>query len=195
MKEEKGEDGISSSTDDLIDEKSTISRPCEKRNDGITATTPITKKKRNHRNKEEIQMQKSCGSLDSSKSKRNGGGRVGLLEIDDMFACKKERDAVEKHEEENAEEIIQRQKKRRKQELQQNTSGKKIRLSHDRNDTVKVKSGEWAQDGLGGVFDAEGFTGRREGTQGLKVFKAHLFNKKGFGTTKDCPFDCDCCYI
>lgn len=194
------DDSISSSasssnigSNNFIDEgNAAISKSCEKRNDGISAnTTTATKKNRSRRNEEKIEMQK----LDSSKSNKNDGNGGGILEIDDLFACKKERKAVEKQEEENAEENAQRQKKRRKEELQQNSSGKKIRLSHDRNDTGKVESGEWAQDGLGGVFDSEGFTGRREGTQGLKVFKAHLFNKKGFGTTEDCPFDCDCCYI
>mmetsp|Transcript_25349 Transcript_25349/g.29858 ORF Transcript_25349/g.29858 Transcript_25349/m.29858 type:complete len:199 (+) Transcript_25349:133-729(+) len=172
-----------------------ISRSCEKRNDGIPANTTATKKNGSRRNEEKIQMQKYSGSLDYSRSNINDGKGGGLLEIDDLFACKKEREAVEKQEEENAEKNAQRQKKRRKEEFQQNSSGKKIRLSHDRNDTGKVESGEWAQDGLGGVFDSEGFTGRREGTQGLKVYKAHLFNKKGFGSTEDCPFDCDCCYI
>ena len=46
----------------------------------------------------------------------------------------------------------------------------------------------------GGIFNSEGFTGRRD-KDGQKIFKAHLFNKKGFGTSNLCPFDCNCCYI
>ena len=52
----------------------------------------------------------------------------------------------------------------------------------------------WASDGLGGVFNGEGYTGRRD-EGGHRVFKAHLMTKEGFGKTKDCPFDCDCCFI
>ncbi|KAL3762074.1 hypothetical protein ACHAW5_002587 [Stephanodiscus triporus] len=52
----------------------------------------------------------------------------------------------------------------------------------------------WASDGLGGVFNGEGYTGRRD-DGGRRVFKAHLMNRRGFGTSPDCPFDCDCCFI
>ena len=53
---------------------------------------------------------------------------------------------------------------------------------------------KWATDGLGGVFNGEGYTGRRD-DGGHRVFKAHLMNKKGFGQSPDCPFDCNCCFI
>jgi len=69
------------------------------------------------------------------------------------------------------------------------------KLTGDRTDLERLKAGEWVDDGLGGKFNADAYTGRREDGSGLKVFKAHLFNKKGFGTTKECPFDCDCCFI
>lgn len=62
------------------------------------------------------------------------------------------------------------------------------------NSTKKEAKDKWATDGLGGVFNGEGFTGRRD-DGGHRVFKAHLMNKKGFGETPDCPFDCDCCFI
>jgi hypothetical protein len=53
---------------------------------------------------------------------------------------------------------------------------------------------KWASDGLGGIFNGEGYTGRKD-EGGHRVFKAHLMNKEGFGMSKDCPFDCDCCFI
>lgn len=56
-----------------------------------------------------------------------------------------------------------------------------------------MKDREWIDDGLGGRFNKEGYTGRTEG--GVKIFKAHLFNQSDFGNTPDCPFDCKCCYI
>jgi hypothetical protein len=52
---------------------------------------------------------------------------------------------------------------------------------------------KWADDGLGGKYNAEGFTGRVQ--DGVKVFKAHLLSKPGAGSTDECPFDCDCCYM
>jgi hypothetical protein len=66
-------------------------------------------------------------------------------------------------------------------------------LKYDRSDLSNLQPKEWADDGLGGKFNKDGFTGRKE--QGVKVFKAHLFNKKDFGRSPDCPFDCDCCFI
>jgi hypothetical protein len=68
-------------------------------------------------------------------------------------------------------------------------------LHGDRSDLERLQSGEWVDDGLGGKFNSEGFTGRRDDQSGYKVYKAHLLNKKGFGTTSLCPFDCDCCFI
>ena len=92
-------------------------------------------------------------------------------------------------------------KKKQKQNIKAvaETDAKKLRsaptisLKYDRSDTVKLKPREWADDGLGGKFNQEGFTGRKE--QGVNVYKAHLFNKRDFGKTADCPFDCDCCFI
>jgi hypothetical protein len=62
------------------------------------------------------------------------------------------------------------------------------------NSTNSEQKDKWASDGLGGVFNGEGYTGRRD-DGGHRVFKAHLMNKEGFGGSKDCPFDCDCCFI
>jgi len=67
------------------------------------------------------------------------------------------------------------------------------KLKYDRSDIAQLKPKEWIEDGLGGKFNKEGFTGRTE--QGVNIYKAHLFNKRDFGKTSDCPFDCDCCFI
>mmetsp|Transcript_30083 Transcript_30083/g.51188 ORF Transcript_30083/g.51188 Transcript_30083/m.51188 type:complete len:193 (-) Transcript_30083:528-1106(-) len=74
-------------------------------------------------------------------------------------------------------------------------------LTYTRSDVEKLNTStnkeakdKWATDGLGGVFNGEGFTGRRD-DGGHRVFKAHLMNKEGFGDTPDCPFDCNCCFI
>lgn len=74
-------------------------------------------------------------------------------------------------------------------------------LTYSRSDILELNQSDkkeakdvWASDGLGGIFNGEGYTGRRD-DGGHRVFKAHLMNKKDFGKTKDCPFDCDCCFI
>lgn len=55
----------------------------------------------------------------------------------------------------------------------------------------------WVDDGLGGVHDKDGWTGRRT-EEGMRIFKTRLLQptkKKVSGGTPLCPFDCDCCYI
>jgi hypothetical protein len=54
-------------------------------------------------------------------------------------------------------------------------------------------SADWIDDGLGGRYNSEGYTGRIE--DGMKIFKAHVLSKPNAGQTPACPFDCDCCYI
>lgn len=138
------------------------------------------------------------GEEDRSKdSKPNKLAKESFMDdIDDLFASKKER---VKEEKQSQQEDERREMEKRKFFKNNNNSSsalmqnaKKIALAGDRSDCA-LKKNEWVDDGRGGVFDAEGFTGRKE--DGVKVFKAHLFNKKGFGTTKDCPFDCDCCFV
>jgi len=123
----------------------------------------------------------------------------GLNEIDALFALKKDKDIEQKKKEAEDEKKREDQMKFFRDNAKSSSTvaltknAKNIKLSNDRTDVQNLQKGEWVNDGLGGVFDSDGFTGRRE--EGVKVYKAHLFNKKGFGTTPDCPFDCDCCYI
>jgi Eukaryotic protein of unknown function (DUF1764) len=72
------------------------------------------------------------------------------------------------------------------------TTAKKV-VVRSRSDLELLANNEWADDGRGGKLNREGFTGRFEG--GVKVFKAHLLNAPNFGQSKNCPFDCDCCFI
>eukprot|EP00578_Thalassiosira_sp_NH16_P012712 CAMPEP_0181108086 /NCGR_PEP_ID=MMETSP1071-20121207/17440_1 /TAXON_ID=35127 /ORGANISM="Thalassiosira sp., Strain NH16" /LENGTH=165 /DNA_ID=CAMNT_0023191661 /DNA_START=241 /DNA_END=735 /DNA_ORIENTATION=+ len=48
------------------------------------------------------------------------------------------------------------------------------------NPNNKEAKDKWASDGLGGVFNGEGYTGRRD-DGGHRVFKEHLMNKKRSG--------------
>lgn len=105
----------------------------------------------------------------------------GLNEIDALFDDKKQHEKQRHHEEKQ-----ERQKKRKRQAQQEQSN-------NSRQDLLKLKDKEWKDDGLGGKYNNEGFTGRRE--DGVKVYKAHLLNERDFGNTPDCPFDCSCCYI
>lgn len=146
------------------------------------------------RNEDEDSLKKKARTSDDEISPK----KSGLDDIEDLFASKKERD-IEQKKRRKEEERVQTAKKEFFKKNAQTSEGaslakaKKKSLVGDRSDVQDVKKNEWVNDGLGGVFDREGYTGRKE--DGMKVYKAHLFNKKGFGTTSDCPFDCQCCFI
>ena len=114
--------------------------------------------------------------------------KQGLSEIDDIFATA----AKAKKEEKQKLTSIKNNNQQKNNSI---TNPIKIKCQYDREDATSLQKSQWASDGLGGVFNSEGFTGRRDGSSGYKIYKAHLFNKKGFGNTKDCPFDCQCCFI
>ncbi|GMI32630.1 hypothetical protein TrCOL_g12180 [Triparma columacea] len=122
----------------------------------------------------------SKGKVGGVSGVGDGGGGGGSV-IDDLFSKKKE-----------TKRKVLEEKSRQDEKLKQQRQSKKLR--GDKDDVCGLASGEWVDDGLGGVFNKDGFTGRRD-EGGRRVFKAHLFNKKGFGGGKDCPFDCDCCFI
>jgi hypothetical protein len=124
------------------------------------------------------------GKGEESKNANPEKSEFGLEEIESMFSEKKRQAKRENIESES-------KKKKRKSESapskrQSNKSMVEEKLS-------RGSSSKWVDDGLGGRFNAEGFTGRVE--EGMKVFKAHVLNKPNFGSTKNCPFDCDCCFI
>lgn len=89
-----------------------------------------------------------------------------------------------------------KKKKEQKEEIEElERNRKKKKKNHAPNHiSSSEKSGtKWIDDGLGGVYNSEGFTGRVE--DGVKVFKAHVLRRDNAGQSPDCPFDCDCCYI
>ena len=147
--------------------------------------------------KEENEKKKDCTDGDVGTIDHDSG--VG--EIDNLFAGKKEAKKESKVKAENDALAAKKARKSGKGKFPGggDGGGRNVKaignLKYDRSDASRLVSGEWASDGLGGVFNSDGFTGRRDGDNGMKVFKAHLFNKPGFGESKDCPFDCDCCFI
>eukprot|EP00978_Attheya_sp_CCMP212_P016319 scaffold42639_cov37-Attheya_sp.AAC.2 len=160
----------------------------ESASSSTTTTTLKPNKKRRTNNdnkkKEETATQKETSTSSSSSgsaSCQKGSG--GLDAIESLFqTAKQEKKELQQEQEEEEQ---QQKKKTQKSKLKTNVKG-------DRRDLPSQK-GTWVNDGLGGKFDNEGFTGRKE--SGVKIFKAHTFNKQGFGQTPQCPFDCDCCFI
>ena len=111
----------------------------------------------------------------------------GVDEIESLFASKRDRSSRD-----------QAAKAAQKKTYTQGRKRKHSKVSSENASVLDRRfaggsSKTWVDDGLGGKFNAEGFTGRKE--DGVKIFKAHVLNKPNFGLSKDCPFDCDCCYI
>jgi len=52
----------------------------------------------------------------------------------------------------------------------------------------------WVDDGLGGVYNNEGWTGRHTSGDKLRIFKTHLLKVGDGGGTPLCPFECECCF-
>ena len=112
----------------------------------------------------------------------------GLAELDDIFAVKKKAKAAEEEKQAKAAKLLA---KATATCHEKSKAG--VKRIQSRQGLEDISPNVWVDDGLGGKFNRDGFTGRVEG--GVKVFKAHLFNKKEFGQSKDCPFDCNCCFI
>mmetsp|Transcript_3410 Transcript_3410/g.3861 ORF Transcript_3410/g.3861 Transcript_3410/m.3861 type:complete len:174 (+) Transcript_3410:50-571(+) len=158
-------------------------------------------------NKKAAQSNKKCNNPNilrncgSAKYKSDGGGSFGgvggsggasaIDEIDSLFSDKKKLCQQTKKDEA----AIKASKKAKYKyktidggSLSLSSSSKRNH-SNDRNSDER----EWVNDGLGGKYNKEGYTGRVE--DGIKIFKAHILNKPQSGQTKLCPFDCDCCLI
>jgi len=129
-----------------------------------------------------------CNKTTSKKRPReeeneNAGAPTdsGVSEIDALFDGKKQQKKEALKQEKEQQKEKQRQKKQN------------FTTSSSRKDLINMKDKEWRDDGLGGKYNREGYTGRKE--DGVKVYKAHLLNQKDFGNTPECPFDCNCCFI
>jgi hypothetical protein len=145
-----------------------------------------------HDNNEPSQKQKQTAVVVAKKAPSVIPTR-GLTELDDIFAAKKK-----------AKKSVLVTEKEKTQVKGGGVAKATATASHSkskpigkgmtsRQDVEGMMPNVWYDDGLGGKINRDGFTGRVEG--GVKVFKAHIFNKKDFGQSKDCPFDCNCCFI
>lgn len=138
-----------------------------------------TKKPGNY--KETVESAKKPRAKHSKPEENPVKAKVGGLdEIDTLFAAKK------KQKQEIADTKAAAQKQKRKQHHNNKSSA-------TQQPRTATSSTDWVNDGLGGKYNSEGYTGRVE--DGVKVFKTHLLQSTKSGSTKDCPFDCDCCFI
>jgi Eukaryotic protein of unknown function (DUF1764) len=113
--------------------------------------------------------------------------KSGIDEIDNLFKTGKvKRKEQQKREIQEIQKRKERNKKRRLEDaaFESIINGKQQQAQND---------DDWVDDGLGGRHNSEGYTGRVE--DGVKIFKAHILSKPGAGSTPQCPFDCDCCFI
>lgn len=111
----------------------------------------------------------------------------GLDEIESLFATKKQRKQQEKEQQKKNATIRKNNKKRNPSPQARPTT------SINNNNGNNNDDDEWIDDGLGGKYNSEGYTGRIE--DGMKIFKTHLLQSNKSGTTPECPFDCSCCFI
>lgn len=205
---------LSKNDQDIDDKMSTLTSSTQQQEENVpskkmkTEKTHVEMKEKNadKSNKEKLSNTSSKNAVSSSNPKETKlfkPTEKGIDAIDELFAMKKETEHSNKKQEEENEKKREEQRAFFRKNNNDSTSAsslfiknaKTIQLEQDRSDVQKIQRGEWANDGLGGVFDNDGYTGRKQDGTGYKIYKAHLFNKKGFGTTPDCPFDCDCCYI
>lgn len=107
-----------------------------------------------------------------------GGKKRDWSEIEQLFEKKKAKQKAESKHKKNV------------MEVKAYRSKKNVCVAEK---TPGAQSSEWVDDGLGGIYNSEGFTGRVE--DGVKIFKAHVLSKPNAGKTNLCPFDCDCCFI
>jgi hypothetical protein len=117
----------------------------------------------------------------NSDSKKGPSEKRQWNEIESLFEEKKKAKATTADK--------QRIKANRKQRIKANRKKKERKGAEKEHDTEE----EWVDDGLGGKYNSEGYTGRVE--DGVRVFKAHVLSKPNAGSTPLCPFDCNCCYI
>jgi Eukaryotic protein of unknown function (DUF1764) len=139
-------------------------------------------------------MAATSSPIENKKEVEEAGGRApkrGWDEIESLFDEKKK----EVKQQADAQRKDASLRKSRRKKVDSDSAESKDRASVPRKSRTinHGNSGDWMDDGLGGRYNAEGYTGRIE--DGMKIFKAHVLSKPNAGQTADCPFDCDCCYI
>ncbi|CAE8713304.1 unnamed protein product [Polarella glacialis] len=116
----------------------------------------------------------------AASSRDSGVGKAPIESIDDIFAKRKSKDPPAA--EPKAAKGASSQEKKKKKAPRRGSAEDPLGMSAD-----------WVDDGLGGVYNVDGWTNRRTG-DGMRIFKTHLLKVGDGGGTPQCPFDCDCCF-
>jgi Eukaryotic protein of unknown function (DUF1764) len=125
-------------------------------------------------------------------NERGGGStKRGWDEIESIFDEKKKE--VKQQADTHRKEASLRKTRRKKEDSNTSELNDRSVMPKKSRTVNHGNSGDWVDDGLGGKYNSEGYTGRIE--DGMKIFKAHVLSKPNAGQTPACPFDCDCCYI
>ena len=148
---------------------------------GVKKATATSRSKHAQNSAKESEQNAASPAATSATAKSAAGF---MNEIDSLFADKKKKLKQQKVESrEAAAKKTAAKKKARQQDRPASTNNNSSSNGHD----------QWRNDGLGGKYNSEGYTGRT--VDGCKVFKTHLLQSDKSGSTPDCPFDCSCCYI
>merc|ERR1712032_1342933 len=114
--------------------------------------------------------------------------------IDDIFADAKKRKVDKEKAEAEADIAEKKQKSKALKKKGIRPGGRISAPSLGSADNPLVRGDEWVDDGLGGIYNAEGWTGRHTPNDSMRIFKAHLIKVGAGGGTPLCPFDCQCCF-
>lgn len=123
---------------------------------------------------------------DNSDTAKEPAKKRGWDEIESLFQSKKEH-------KQQAAAVADEAKKKKQLHCKQRQRQREEAADEFACRVDKEAWNQWVDDGLGGKFNGEGFTGRVE--DGVRIFKGHVLDKPDAGQTDKCPFDCDCCYI
>jgi hypothetical protein len=147
----------------------------------------MTKKRERSTKSSSIEEESAAPATAGIAESPSGNKKRGWDAIESLFDDKK-KDKKERHVEQKEQKKVNDEVRR--QQKAERASSSTTSANSKTNFSAKEK---WEDDGLGGKYNSEGFTGRIQ--EGVKVFKAHLLSKPGAGTTDQCPFDCECCYM
>jgi Eukaryotic protein of unknown function (DUF1764) len=126
----------------------------------------------------------------SPQSQPQTSKKRGWDEIEMLFDGKKK---AKEHAERDKEELRRTALRKRSSPKEPKSSYRYKKDGKRTSESSQNDTESWVDDGLGGKYNSEGYTGRVE--DGVKIFKAHILSKPNAGQSPQCPFDCTCCYI
>ena len=138
-------------------------------------------------------------TTNKNSNSNKGNKKRGWDDIESIFDQKKKQQRQQKTDAASEQQQQQQQQRRltkRETPRQASSSHAGAHNNNNSHSNNNHATKEWVDDGLGGIYNQEGYTGRVS-QDGMKIYKAHVISKniQHAGQTKDCPFDCQCCFI